>query len=65
MLANIGEILRSTALEVALECSLVCSRRVSLVNNVQDREEEGGGGGYLTNSVHARLGRIFDINDIM
>ena len=25
----------------------------------------GGGGEYLTNSVHARLGRIFDINDIM
>ena len=24
-----------------------------------------GGGEYLTNSVHARLGRIFDINDIM
>ena len=32
------------ALEVVLECSLVCSRRVSLVNNVQDREEEGAGG---------------------
>ena len=47
----------------------MCWRRVSLVNNVQDREEEeeggGGGGEYLTNSVHARLGRIFDINDIM
>ena len=47
MLANIGEILRSTALEVALECSLVCSRRVSLVNNVQDREEEERGGGSI------------------
>ena len=31
-------------LEVALECSLVCWRRVSLVNNVQDREEEEEGG---------------------
>ena len=53
--------------EVVLECSLVYWRRVSLVNNVQDREEEveGGEGEYLTNSVHARLGRIFDINDIM
>ena len=49
---------------IVLECNLVCSRRVRLVNSVQDREEEGGEE-YLTNSVHARLGRIFDINDIM
>ena len=48
-----------TVLEVALELGKQCPR-----------PRGGGGGGegggeYLTNSVHARLGRIFDINDIM
>ena len=45
-----------TVLEVALELGKQCPR---------PRGGGGGGGEYLTNSVHARLGRIFDINDIM
>ena len=42
-MSNIGEILYGV-LELVQEHGFECWRRASLVNNVQDREEEGGGG---------------------
>ena len=64
MLANIGEILRSTRGSSTRVQS--CVLEESELGKQCPRPRGGGGRGeYLTNSVHARLGRIFDINDIM
>ena len=64
MLANIGQILRSTLGSTRVQS---CVLEESELGKQCPRPRGGGGGRgkYLTNSVHARLGRIFDINDIM